>query len=173
MKENLCVYLFILVQGFVCTHLDSVQDVVLMRKQSTLDTVYYGHVRVSLRSGFFCNILASFRRESENKTVTPTLRFIPIFLLPAATLLAGPRSQKGSVAQVGPRGGGVASRCRVVVAHRPPSNYLSALLQGKGSSQAVTKKLILENFILYAQFYNMAERYFIHGAIMDIPGDIF
>ncbi len=34
------------------------------------------------------------------------------FLSPAATLLAGPRSQKGSVAQVGPRGGGVASRCR-------------------------------------------------------------
>ncbi len=34
------------------------------------------------------------------------------FFSPAATLLAGPGSQKGSLARVGPREGGVASHCR-------------------------------------------------------------
>ncbi len=46
------------------------------------------------------------------------------FLSPAATLLAGPRSQKGSVARVEPRGGGVASRCRSCGSYLLPSASL-------------------------------------------------
>ncbi len=53
------------------------------------------------------------------------------FFSPVATLLAGPRSQKGSVAWLGPCGDGFASRCKGYGSYlllSASQNHLSALL---------------------------------------------